>query len=83
MLRTLALAAVATLAIGTAALTPTTASARCWQGHGGWHGGWHRGWGGPRVFFGGPVYAGGYGCWRTRWVPTPWGPRRRLVNVCY
>ena len=54
------------------------------------HGGWHRhhhhhGWGGPRVFIGGPAYyAGGYGgCYARRLVPTPWGPRWRLVNRCY
>jgi hypothetical protein len=31
-----------------------------------------------------PYYAGYYGgCHRWRLVPTPWGPRWRLVNVCY
>jgi hypothetical protein len=73
MLRKLSLAAVAAIALGTAALAPTSASA-WWHGgwhHGwGWHGGW--GWGGPR-FYG----AYGYGC--RRWVDTPWGPRLRWV----
>lgn len=84
MLRTLALAAAATIAIGTAALAPTTASARGWHGHGhhGHHGGWHRGWHGPRFAYR-PVYAGYGSCWRARWIRTPWGPQRRLVNVCY
>ena len=43
------------------------------------------GWGGPRVFIGGPAYyGGGYGgCYARRLVPTPWGPRWRLVNRCY
>ena len=85
MLRKLSLAAVAAASLGAAALAPTSASA--WGG--GWHhGGWHhhyRGWGGPRVFIGGPAhYAGGYGgCYVRRLVPTPWGPRWRLVNRCY
>ena len=88
MFRKLVLAAAATVALGAAALTPTTASA--WHGgHGGWHGGhgggWHGGGSrGPRFAFGGPVY-GAYagGCIRNRWVNTPWGPRMRRVNVCY
>jgi hypothetical protein len=51
--------------------------------------GWHEhhhwgGWGGPRVYFGGSYYGyGGYGgCFVRRWVPTPWGPRPRWINVC-
>ena len=65
-----------------------------WHGGGGWHvgwgGGWHRGWGGgwgaPRFYVGGPAYYGGYGyggCYVRRLVPTPWGPRWRLINRCY
>ena len=81
MLRKLSLALVAAVSLGAAALAPTSASAF----HGGWHGGWHHGWGGPRVFVGGPAYYGyGYGgCYVRRLVPTPWGPRWRLVNRCY
>jgi len=80
MLRKLSLVAVAAASLGTAALAPTSASA--WGGH---HGGWHGGWGGPRVVIGGPAYYGsGYGgCYVRRLVPTPWGPRWRLVNRCY
>jgi hypothetical protein len=82
MLRKFSLVAVAAASLGVAALAPTSASA--W---GGWHGGWHHGWGwgGPRVFIGGPAYYGyGYGgCYARRLVPTPWGPRWRLVNRCY
>jgi hypothetical protein len=87
MFRKLALAVVAAASLGAAALAPSSASA--WDGwHGGWHGGgWHRGWGwgGPRVVIGGPAYYGyGYGgCYARRLVPTPWGPRWRLVNRCY
>ena len=72
MFRKLSLAAVAAIALGTAALAPTSASA-WWHGgwHGGWHHGWHGGWGGPRFYY------GAYGC--RRWVPTPWGWRPRWV----
>ncbi len=87
----LGLVAASALIIGAAGMT-STASARDghgggghWHGGGGhWHGGgWgHRGWG-PR-FYGGPYYYGGYGgCYVRRLVPTPWGPRWRLINRCY
>ena len=86
MLRKLSRAAVAALALG-AALAPTSASAHWhggWHG-GGWHGGgWHRGWGGgPRFYAGGPVSYGYGGCYVRRLVPTPWGPRWRMINRCY
>jgi hypothetical protein len=84
MLRKLSLALVATVSLGAAALAPTSASA--WGGyHGGWHGGWHHGWGGPRFFVGGPAYGYGYygGCYVRRLVPTPFGPRWRVINRCY
>ena len=71
-------------------MAPTSASAFGAHGFhgGGWHGGgWHGGWhGGPRFFVGGPGYYGygAYGgCYVRRLVPTPWGPRWRLVNRCY
>ncbi|MBT1513863.1 sulfur globule protein precursor [Bradyrhizobium sp. SRL28] len=84
MLRKLSLVTVAAASLGAAALAPTSASAGGWH-HGGWHRHHHHGWGGPRVFIGGPAYyAGGYGsCYARRLVPTPWGPRWRLVNRCY
>jgi hypothetical protein len=79
-LRKLGLVVVAAASLGAAALAPTSASAR----HGGgWHGG---GWGGPRLVVGGPAYYAGYGyggCYVRRLVPTPWGPRWRLINRCY
>jgi opacity protein-like surface antigen len=89
MLRKFSLVAVAAASLAAAALAPTAASA--FGGHGGWHGGgWHGGgwgWGGPRFFVGGPAYYGtnyGYGgCYVRQLVPTPWGPRWRLVNRCY
>jgi hypothetical protein len=77
MLRKLSLV-VAAVSLTAAALAPTSASA--WGGHG-WHGGW--GWGGPRFYVGGPAYYGYGGCYVRRLVPTPWGPRWRLVNRCY
>ncbi|WP_375414039.1 sulfur globule protein precursor [uncultured Bradyrhizobium sp.] len=83
MLRKLGLIAVAAASLSAAALAPTSASA--WGG--GHHGGsWHGGWGGPRLVVGGPAYYAGYGyggCYVRRLVPTPWGPRWRLVNRCY
>jgi hypothetical protein len=91
MFRKLSLVAVAAASLGMAALAPTSASAfgGHFGGHG-WHGGgWHGGgwgWGGPRFYAGGPAYYGygGYGgCYVRRLVPTPWGPRWRLVNRCY
>jgi hypothetical protein len=84
MLRKLSLVAVAAASLGAAALAPTSASA--WGGyvHPGWHGGWyHHGWWGPRFYAGGPGYYGYGGCYVRALVPTPWGPRWRLVNHCY
>ena len=88
MLRRLSLAVVAAVSLGAAALAPTAASAHWHGGGGGWHGGWnggfHRHFFGPRFFVGGPAYSYGYGgCYARRLVPTPWGPRWRLVNICY
>jgi hypothetical protein len=87
LLRKLTLAAVAATSLAVPALAPTSASAWGGHGHGGWHGGgWHHGggWGGPRFFVGGPAYGYAYGgCYVRRLVPTPWGPRWRLVNRCY
>ncbi|MBV9560903.1 MAG: sulfur globule protein precursor [Bradyrhizobium sp.] len=90
MFRKLSLVAVAAISLGAAALAPSPAAA--WGGwHGGWHPGWHGGyyhawyrpWGwGPR-YYASPVYYGYGGCYVRRVVPTPWGPRWRLVNRCY
>jgi hypothetical protein len=77
MFRKLCLAATAAIALGTAALAPTSASAwwddgwhPVWRHHW-WHGGW--GWRGPHFYYG----AYGYDC--RRWIATPWGPRPRWV----
>ena len=83
MIRKFALAFATIAALGTASLVTTTtdASARGWHRHHHHHGHWR---GGGFRFYG-PVYAGlGYGgCYVRRVVPTPWGPRVRVVNVCY
>ncbi|MCA6107369.1 sulfur globule protein precursor [Bradyrhizobium cenepequi] len=79
MLRKFSLVALAAASLGAAVLAPTAATARD-----GWHGGWRHGWGwGPRVVVGGPAYYGHGGCYVRRLVPTPWGPRWRLINRCY
>ena len=80
MLRKLSLVAVAAASLGAAALAPTSASA--WGGYPGWHGGYYRHWG-PRVYVGGGGFYGYGGCYVRQLVPTPWGPRWRLVNRCY
>lgn len=88
MLRKLSLVAVAAASLGVAALAPTSASAGGGPGwHGdGWRGGWYRGggWSGRRVVVAGAPYSYGYGgCYVRRLVPTPWGPRWRLINRCF
>jgi hypothetical protein len=74
MLRKLMLSLAAAATLGAAALAPGAASAAPW----GWHRHWHGWYGfGP---YAGPVYSS---CVVRRWVPSPWGPRLRWVNVCY
>lgn len=88
-MKTFALAFAAAAALGLAALAPSSASAGGFHRHGGFHhhgfhGHFHHGFhGGPRVYIGGPVYAGGYGCTVRRLVPTPHGLRWRWMNRCY
>ena len=85
MLRKLMIGLVAAASLSTVALAPTAASAGGF--HGGWHGGWHGGgWGFHHHHFGsGIAFVGGGGydeCYVTRTVITPYGYRRRIVNVC-
>ena len=80
MFRKLAVAAVAAVSLGAAALAPTPAAA--WGWHGGYYGGYHHWWG-PRFYNGVPVSFGYGGCYVRKLVPTPWGPRIQLVNRCY
>ncbi len=83
MFRKMALVLAATAALGTVALSPTSASAWGYGHH--WGGrGW--GWGG----FGVGVAAGIVGsaivansCIQRQVVGTPYGPVVRWVNVCY
>jgi hypothetical protein len=82
MLRTLALAAVASIALGSVTLVPTDASAHGWRHRHHHHGHHHRHWR-PHVVYRAPAYAYHNPCLRKRWVPTPWGPRLRTINVCY
>jgi len=79
MFRKTMIALAATVALGAAALAPTSASA--------WHGGFH----GHHGFHGGFGWRGGFGitvvnpgvsCYQYRWVETYRGLRRALVNVC-
>jgi hypothetical protein len=71
MFRKLALALIAATALGTAAMTPTTASA--WR-LGGWHGyhgyhGWNRGWGYRHYGWRYRHYSWGYGRGWCYWHP--------------
>jgi hypothetical protein len=81
MLRKLTLALVAAASLSAVALAPSAASAKPWGGGWGWGGGFHH------HHFGGfgIGYAGDYddgGCYVTRRVMTPFGPRLRTVNTC-
>jgi hypothetical protein len=84
MLRKLTLTLVAAASLGAMALAPTAASAH-WKGGGmgGGFGGFHHHHFGPG--FGIGYIGGGYGddgCYVTRRVPTPFGYRLRVINVC-
>jgi hypothetical protein len=79
MFRKTVLALAATATVGLAATTVSTTPAAAWGwGHHHHH---HHGhfWRGGYGFYG---YGGG-GCYVKRVVYTPWGPRVRVVNVCY
>jgi hypothetical protein len=85
MLRKLTLGLVAAATLSAMALAPSAASAKPWGG--GWGGGWgfhhHHHHFGPG--FGIGFIGGGYGddgCYVTRRVMTPFGPRLRTINVC-
>lgn len=82
MLRKLIVGLVAAASLSILALAPTAASAKPWGYGGGWGGGWgyhHHHFGGGIAFVG-----GGYDedCYVTRTVLTPFGYRRRIINVC-
>jgi len=79
-MRKLLLGLVAAASLSTIALAPTAASAKPWGfGGGGW--GFHHHHFYPGIAFVGGGY--GYdGCYVPRTVLTPFGYRRRIVNVC-
>jgi len=79
-MRKLLLGLVAAASLSTIALAPTAASAKPWGfGGGGW--GFHHHHFYPGIAFVGGGY--GYdGCYVPRTVLTPFGYRRRNVNVC-
>ena len=83
MLRKLIIGLVAAASLSTLALAPTAASAKPWGfGGGGWGGGWgyhHHHFGGGITFVGGGFDEG---CYVSRTVLTPFGYRRRIINVC-
>jgi hypothetical protein len=83
MFRKIALAAVAAASLAAAALAPTSASAFPKYGPAlgvGIGVGVGLGIGTAIAASNAPVYAAG--CYRERLVPTPFGPRLRVVNVC-
>ena len=83
MFRKLIIGLVAAASLGTLALAPTAASAKPWGYGGGWGGGW--GFHHHHLYPGIAFVGGGYGydgCYVPRTVLTPYGYRRRIVNVC-
>ncbi len=84
MLRKLILGLVAAASLSTLALAPTAASAKHFGFGGGFHQHHHnfyRSFG----YVGGGYVGSGYGddsCFVTRRVPTPYGYRLRVFNVC-
>jgi hypothetical protein len=74
MFRKLRLVAIAAALLVGAALAPRPAAAR--------YGGYHHSWWGPHVSVSVPVSYGYGNCYVRQLLPTPWGPRWRLVNRC-
>jgi hypothetical protein len=80
MFRKISFALIAALAVGTAALSPTAASAKPWGK--GWHP--HYGIGFGAGLIGTAIVADSMSsCYVQRWVETPKGPRLRTFYVCY
>ncbi len=75
MFRKLAIALAATVALGTAALTVSTPAQAWGSKH---H---HHSFFGFRAFA--PAFVVAPGCYVKRYVMTPAGLERRLINVCY
>lgn len=87
MIRKTIIALTAIAAMAGAALAPTSASAHFnhWHGYHGYHGHYGYGWFGPGLVAGalltGAVIAED-SCYRERWIKTPAGPRKIIVDVC-
>lgn len=84
MIRKFAIAAAAVATLGAASLTVTATPVEAKGGFHNHHNGHHGGHRGRLGFYGvyGVSYAYVDDCLRSAWVDTPWGPRRRLINVC-
>ena len=81
MIRKIVFAVAATVALGAATLSVSSAPAQAW----GWHHHHHHGgfWRGGYRFVG-PVGLVSYNtCYVKRWVSTPLGLKLRWVNICY
>ncbi len=78
MIRNIALALAAVVAIGGASLATSSDAEAGWKGGKRWHG-HHKHWGYTRYHHR-PAYYGG--CWRKVWVHTYHGRILRTVNVC-
>lgn len=85
MIRKSIIAATAVAAMAGAALIPSTASAHHFHGYHGYHGfhGYRYGWFRPGVVIE-PLLTDVAvdSCFRARWIKTPSGPRKIIVNVC-
>jgi hypothetical protein len=75
MLRKFVLASAAIAALGAASLASTAPASAGWHGH-------HHHFG-PRFIARPVVVVDDYGCWRKRFIETPYGVIVKRVNVCY
>jgi len=83
MLRTLSLVQLPAAALGAAALAPTSASPSAPAGTADGMVAGTAALAGSALLCRRPAYYGYGGCYVRQLVPTPWGPRWRLVNRCY
>ena len=77
MFRKLVLASAALATLGVASIASVAPASAGWDGH---H---HHGHWGPRFIARPVIIAGDYGCWRKRFIETPYGVIVKRVNVCY
>jgi hypothetical protein len=76
MFRKFVLASAALAALGVASLASTAPASAGWHGHNHNHFG-------PRFIARPVIIASDYGCWRKRFIETPYGVIVKHVNVCY